>query len=208
MLVNEHYWLLEFLSGDFLLVNQPSLKIAREIRAYHDILLSRFKNLTQSPDFHNLAFDRLHEGLANYYSKIVDRLNPSFDFLSLTSESRHRFFIASEVRHGHWISGLELLMGLDYENPDNKTKGVSKLTLTSGDLEIDIMAGLLLQENIGNVEWLHESKSPQYLVKLLTQMNNCRRGQEAIEELQRERDLEIVKQKNMENALANSGFNF
>lgn len=208
MLIDDSYWLLEFLSGDFILVHQPSLKISRELKAYHSILLSKFKSLAQSEDFHNCAFDSLNQSLANYYNKIVSRLNPAFDLAELTKESRHQFFIAAEKRHGYWISGLEILMGLDYEDPDDTDKKPNKLSLTSGDLEIDIIAGLMLQENNSNVEWLAYSKSPQYLVKLLTQMNNCRRGQDAIEELQRERDLEIVKKKNMETALSKSGFNF
>lgn len=206
MLINEYYWLLEFLNGDFILVHPPSLEISRELRAYHSILLAKFKHKA-GDGFHNKLFDDpLFVSFKREYMKIVGRLSPAFDPQELTRESRHSFFIAAEKRGDYWLSGLEILMGLDYEKPEDKA--TSKLNLTSGDSEIDIVAGLLLQENISNLEWLVRNHSPQYLVKLLTQINNCRRGQDALDDLQREQDLTTVKQKNIDEKLAAVGFNF
>jgi hypothetical protein len=201
MLLND-YWLLTFKDGDFCLVEQPSLQKAQLIQSYHQILLS----LTRS-QYENLgaiaSLDFYLPGLEVYYQKIADLLSPLFDSSKLTPESRQLFYIAFEPRGTKWISGLEILLGLDFDTTP-KTESTPELQITSGNLEIDIVAELLLYIESGRVEWLVQNKSPQYLIKLIKQLGDRRRGQEAVDDLQRQKDLE--KSVNLEESLKTSGF--
>jgi hypothetical protein len=202
LLIDDYFWLLEYLTGDSLLVHPPTLKNFREIRAYHSILLVKFK-IVAGESYYEQGFDALATSFENDYFRIARMLTPSFDVNLLTSMSRHKFFIANEQQNNVWISGLEQLMGLSFKQPeDNKTS----VNLTSGDIEIDIIAGLLLQENLSNIAWLINNKSPQFLIRLLGQINNYKRGQEALDEAQRQVDLS--KSTKVEEKLAKSGFSF
>lgn len=181
-----NFWRLELeASDDFLLVESPSFAIAHVIRAYHLELLSRVRAL---PNYENDDKDSVFfRVLAPCYEKISSRLLPSHNASQLNSSSRHKFFIAAELRGEYWISGLELLMGYDFQISNPKA---STLQVTSGNSEIDLLAELLLIPESNNIlKWLIEKKSPQYLWSLVKQISDRRRGKEALDELQRFQDL-------------------
>ncbi len=188
------FWRLDT-EDNFFLVEAPPLASSAIIRAYHLELLLRVKNLD---NYWLVELDQiLFSNLGNYYQNISKYLNPKFDCFYLTPESRHRFFIASEPRGDVWISGLELLMGYDFQLNEVE----KPLAVTSGNYEIDILADLII--SIPNqIKYLSENKTPQYLSKLLKQISDRTRGKEAIEELQRQKDLEIC------NSLTTEEINF
>lgn len=178
-----NFWRLDT-ADDFFLVEVPTFVEAAKVRAYHLELLVRVRTLQYSclPESDAVLFANFQQ----YYRKIASFLNPVIDVSTLKPLSRHQFFIAAESRGENWISGLELLMGYDYHIESvNK-----KLCVTSGIVEIDTLAELLLLPCASQVKWLVDSFSPQYLSALAKQISDRLRGQEALDELQREKDLE------------------
>ncbi len=182
------------------------MELAPIIRAYHLELLNRVRSLpplASLPHHHLIEADALlFENFGHYYQKIGDRLQPNFDSSSLSPASRHSFFVAAESRGDFWISGLELLMGYDYEEI-GATQGVR---ITSGEFEIDVLAELLLLPNPTEIEWLCKKRSPSQLAALTKQVSDRLRGKEAIEELQREQDLKNFDEQQGFEQLKKAGF--
>lgn len=178
-----NYWRLDTKDNDFFLVKSPSLALASEVRAYHLELLNKVRTLANYWEIEDLIFEQTK----NYYSKIANLL--SFEIDNITSISRLGFFIAYEKRQDFWISGLELLMGYDF------SKGASreaKEVITSGNFEIDLLAELLLLPDTSQVKWLYETKSPSEILKLIKQISDRSRGQEAIDEINKQKDLDFL----------------
>lgn len=187
------YWRLSKNDGDFVLVRSPSFLDVPLVRHLHLELLSRVRGIEGISE---LEYDiPLFEKLGNYYQQLGKELG--FDPKEITSESRHRFFIAAEPRGGFWISGLELLMGYDF----NQEGGIAPL-ITSGEYEIDLLAEICLCVPPGIIEFLIKNYSSNYLSKLTYQISQRMRGKEAIEEAQREKDKEFMRslEKEMEEA--------
>ncbi len=206
-----NFWRLDT-HDDFFLVGAPSLELAPIARAYHLELLNRVRSL---PHHHLVETDSLlFENFAKYYQKIGDclqhakgeRLLPNFDPSSLSPASRHSFFVAAESRGEFWISGLELLMGYDYEKSEVGS-GRKEVRITSGEFEIDVLAELLLLPNPGQIEWLCKERSPSQLAALAKQVGDRLRGKEALEELQREHDLKMFEEQQGFEQLKKAGFN-
>ncbi|MEH2138574.1 hypothetical protein [Nostoc sp.] len=208
------FWRLDAVD-DFFLVAAPTLATATTIRAYHLELLSRVRSLSHH---HLIESDAvLFPNFAQYYQKLGDRLSPNFDTSKIQRESRHSFFIAAEPRGNFWISGLELLMGFDYEEgrgkrEEGKSKGSSLLPSSSlllpstGDFNLDVLAELLMLPNSAPIQWLAQERSPAQLAALTKQVGDRLRGQVAIDELQRERDLQLFEQQQGVEQLKKAGF--
>lgn len=178
-----NYWRLDTKDNDFFLVKSPSLALASEVRAYHLELLDKVRTLANYWEIEDLIFEQTK----NYYSKIANLL--SFEIDNITSISRLGFFIAYEKRQDFWISGLELLMGYDFGKNDSRE---AKKIVTSGNFEIDLLAELLLLPDTSQVKWLYETKSPSEILKLIKQISDRSRGQEAIDEINKQKDLDFL----------------
>ena len=180
------FWRLDFDNGDFILIESPSLNICSKVRAYHLELLNLVKSL---PNYELLTSDYLlFSNLEIYYNKVCSFF--SIEANKLTPESRHKFLIAVNQKDNFWLSGLEILMGYDFV--EGSSENENKVSVTSGQFDIDLLAELLLLPDTSQVKWLCENKSPYYLMKLIKQISDRSRGQEAIDELQRQKDLEIM----------------
>ena len=156
-----------------------------EVRAYHLELLQKVRPLE---DFFLVEFDEpLFSNFRIYYENISKKLGIPCD--RLTSNSRHSFFIACQQEKGLWLSGLELLMG--YEFPSDKEVQSSPL-ITSGNYEIDLLAEIILCLPPELIPSLLQNKSQTYLSKLIHQVSRRSQGQEAIDKVQRERDLKFL----------------
>lgn len=178
-----NYWRLDTKDNDFFLVKSPSLALASEVRAYHLELLNKVRTLANYWEIEDLIFEQTK----NYYSKIANLL--SFEIDNITSISRLGFFIAYEKRQDFWISGLELLMGYDFGKNDSRE---AKKIVTSGNFEIDLLAELLLLPDTSQIKWLYETKSPSEILKLIKQISDRSRGQEAIDEINKQKDLDFL----------------
>ncbi|MEH1789662.1 MAG: hypothetical protein V7L23_29930 [Nostoc sp.] len=199
-----NYWRLDTYKNDFFLVAPPSLELSGIVRAYHLELLNRVRLLS---NYHLAEVEvLLFERFADYYQKISDRLQPNFDPGNLSAASRHSFFMAAESRGDFWISGLELLMGYDYDLSKTE-KDKSEIRITSGDFEIDVLAELLLLPNPAKIEWLCRERSPVQLAALVKQVNDRLRGKEGLDELQREHDLKMFEEQQGFEQLKKAGFN-
>jgi hypothetical protein len=176
------FWRLDTKDNDFFLVKSPSLALASEVRAYHLELLNRVRALQNYWEIEDLIFEQIE----NYYSKIANLLN--FKIGDIENQSRLSFFIAHEQRQDFWISGLELLMGYDF----GKSQDSKETIITSGSFEIDLLAELLLFPDAKQTQWLYETKSPPELLKLIKQISDRSRGQEAINELNKQKDLDFL----------------
>lgn len=198
-----NFWRLDTKDKDFILVDPPSWAIAPKIRAYHLELLNRIRYLT---NHHLVESDEvIFPAFTNYYGKVAQLMGIDSD--SLLPASRHSFFIACESRGDFWISGLELLMGYDFQEAGGQGgRGAGGVSVTSGEYEIDVLAELLLLPDTSQTQWLASTKSPQYLAKLTKQIGDRLRGKEAIEELQREQDLKILESSNATEQLKKAGF--
>ncbi|MHC5939248.1 hypothetical protein [Nostoc sp.] len=195
-----NFWRLDT-PDDFFLVAAPSLEKSQFVRAYHLELLNRVRIL---PHHYLVEADAvLYENYAHYYQKIGDRLSPNFDTSPLSPLSRHSFFVAAESRGDFWISGLELLMGYDY---DVTKQGSREVRVTSGEFEIDVLADLLLLPNNQQVDWLCKERSPQQLAALTRQVGDRLRGKDALDELQREQDLKAFEEQQGFEQLKKAGF--
>ena len=208
MLIND-YWLATTKDSGFFLIEQPSLKVFQQLKTYHQILVSIARS---NPEILATKSDEIlyFGSYGSIYHSIADLLTPKFDCSLLDPESRYQLFIAFEPRGSLFISGLELLLGLDFRDSDSSSDNKPEnLSITSGNLEIDLVAELLLHIDSGRIEWLISNKSPQFLIKLVKQMSDRSRGQEAIEELQQKNDLEKISQNSkVSQELKESGFNF
>jgi hypothetical protein len=176
------FWRLDTKDNDFFLVKSPSLALASEVRAYHLELLNRVRTLQNYWEIEELVFEQIE----NYYSKIANLLG--FRILDIDPRSRLSFFIAHEQRQDFWISGLEILMGYDF----GKSQEVKEPSITSGSFELDLLAELLLLPDTKQVKWLYETKSPPELLKLIKQISDRSRGQEAINDINKQKDLDFL----------------
>lgn len=173
-----------------LLVKAPVFSVDSEVRAYHLELLSRVMSI----DGYHLpeADPLLFESFEPFYDAIAQRLCHKFDPRLLTSLSRQQFFISMGVEPDPddaaklvvSLSGLERLMGFTHHRPIADSKAI---TLTSGDTDMDLLASLelIFQDRVA---WLVDHHARADLLKLLSQAQNIRRGKEAIDELQSQRD--------------------
>lgn len=177
------FWRLDTIDGDFFLVRSPVFSVSSLVREYHLELLMKAREIQEFylPEFDEPLFNRL----GNYYRHIGDLLN--FDPANLTGRSRHEFFIACEQKGEYWISGLEILMGYGFSEAKNEEP-----LITSKNYEIDLLAEIILCIPSHLVQPLINTKSSQYLSKLIHQISRRSAGQEAIDKAQNERDLELV----------------
>lgn len=176
------FWRLDTKDNDFFLVKSPPLALASEVRAYHVELLNRVRGLQNYWEVEDLIFEQI----GNYYSKIANLLGFKVEYLD--SKSRLSFFVAHEQRQDFWISGLELLMGYDF----SKSQESKEPSITSGSFELDLLAELLLLPDTKQVRWLYETKSPSAILKLIKQISDRSRGQEAINEINKQKDLDFL----------------
>ncbi len=178
------------------MIEAPTLDRASKIRAYHVELLT----LVQGFDYAYLPQTDpiLFGNFEPYYAAIASLLKPAFDVSKLTSESRHGFFIATALTTNYdeqcpddptivlGLSCLESLMGysLPTFEPDNEIR------LTSGDDDADLVAALQLCFK-GSALEMTRRYCRQDLINILKQAQNLLRGEEAIKELQSEKDREL-----------------
>jgi hypothetical protein len=177
------FWRLDTIDGDFFLVRSPVFSVSSIVREYHLELLKKVREIQEFylPEFDEPLFNRL----GNYYQHIAKLLD--FDAANVTGRSRHEFFVASEQKGEYWISGLELLMGYGF----SESKQEQPL-ITSKSYEIDLLAETILCVPPQLVQTLIQTKSSQYLSKLIHQISRRSSGQEAIDKAQQQRDLELV----------------
>lgn len=195
------YWRLDTVDGDFFLVSAPNLQESSLIRAYHVELLARVRNL---PHHDHVESDEVIFGhLKNYYEKISAYLCPIFDASLLAPQSRHTFFIASTQQNEFWLSGLEQLMGYSFESQQN----INKIQISTGKTDLDLIAELLLLCPSANLDWLTKKFSMMQIAQIIKQISQRQRGQEAIDELQREIDFRTFEEQGKE-ALVMAGFVF
>lgn len=192
------YWRLDTKDNDFFLVKSPSLALASKVRAYHLELLNRVRTLPNYWEIEDLIFEQI----GNYYDKIADLLDFKVDFLK--NESRLNFFVAYEKRQDLWISGLELLMGYEFQAQDPNDQKREQ-TITTGSFELDLLAELLLLPDTKQVEWICKTRSPSEILKLIKQISDRSRGQEAINDLNKRKDLEFLENDSTLTTLQNEG---
>ena len=91
------------------------------------------------------------------------------------------------------LSGLEILMGFTRHRGTVASAQDAPVRLTSGNTDMDLLASLevIFQDR---VPWLVSHYSRADLLDLLCQSQNIRRGKEALEELQAERDRTLFEQ--------------
>ncbi len=176
-------------NGAPLLIEAPKFYRDAEVRAWHVELLNQVSRL----DGYHLpeADPVLFETFAPWYQAIAQRLKPRFEPAILDSVSRHCFFISMGVEQADGkevvgLSGLEILMGFTHHRG---AVGADQpvLTLTSGNADMDLLASLelIFQDR---APWMVANYPRVDLLDLLSQGQNLRRGQEALDELQSERD--------------------
>jgi hypothetical protein len=189
------FWRLDTIDGDFFLVRSPVFSISSIVREYH---LELLKKVREIQDFYFPEFDEpLFNRLGNYYQYIAKLLD--FDAADLTGRSRHEFFVASEQKGEYWISGLEVLMGYGFSEGTREDP-----LITSNNYEIDLLAEIILCVPPQLVQPLIQTKSSQYLSKLIHQISRRSSGQEAIEKATQERDLKLVS--SLEKEIKEAGF--
>ncbi|PSB24959.1 hypothetical protein [Stenomitos frigidus] len=183
-------------NGTTLLVKAPVFAVDAEIRAYH---LELLRQVVQLDGYHLATADPvLFEHFEPLYRAIAQHLTPPFEPDSLTSVSRHQFFISMGLEPVDKemtlisLSGLEQLMGFTHTRGtvgDNQPP----LLLTSGNIDMDLLASLelIFQDRLA---WLVHHYSRADLLDLLSQGQNLRRGKDAIDELQAERDRALFEQ--------------
>lgn len=187
-----------------LLVQAPSLLRDAEIRALHMELLRQASQISYY--YLSDADPALFQYFRPYYEGIAALLRPRFDPATLTTLSRHRFFISHglEPHPGNpdqqivSLSGLERLMGYTSELAPT---GPQEITLTSGNPDMDLVASLELIFG-DRLPWLICHYTRRDLIDLLKQGQQLRRGEEAIAELEAERDRALF-EKNQEAINAN-----
>lgn len=155
---------MNFLDGDFVLIESPSLLDCDRIRAYH---LALHQTLTGLNVFPALEADAvLYPQFKLYYQKLGNMMNPVVDCDRLTPESRHEFFVCTEpVEHGEQrlpgLSGLEQLMGFSYN-----TEAGEEPDKTTGDINLDILTSVVLSFKGGSGIALAKRYSRESLVKM------------------------------------------
>ena len=208
---------LEFTDGSFILIEAPTLDRASKIRAYHVELLT----LTQTFNYAYLPQTDpiLFESFEQYYQAIAQRLRPKFDASQLSSSSRHSFFVAADLNTVDdkstpddptivlGLSHLETLMG--YSLPEPGAKSDREVRLTSGDDDADLVAALQLCFKSSALE-MTRRYCRQDLINILKQAQNLLRGDEALKELQTERDRALFEdnQASIEAQFKAAGANF
>jgi hypothetical protein len=189
-------WKLEFSSGQVLVVDAPPLARLKQVQAYYQILRSGLVGL---PAWGISEDNNLFPIFSDCYTAIANLLRPSFNPAYLTQESRHRFFVATDPTETEkglilGLSGLEYLLGLSpHEEDTPKPQSISPLAPpipTSGEVEIDIWADLLLLFPDTGMQ-LARIFPLQVLSKLIRQSSDRQRGESAIKELQQQRDREL-----------------
>lgn len=191
--------------GSFFLVEAPTFDRAHQIRAYHLELLALIAKFDYAylPQTDPVLF----ENFAPYYEAIAHLLKPRFDPAQLTPSCRHAFFIATDLFPAAvadseeptlilGLSNLETLMGYQLPKGSN-TSQAGVIRLTSGDDDADLVAALLLCFKFNALE-MTRRYARQDLINILKQAQNLLRGEEAIDELQRERDRELFEKNQAE----------
>lgn len=205
----------DFRSGSFVLVEQPTLMLAPLVRAYHQELLNEVRQF----EYYYLptADGILFEEFSPYYQAIADRLVPSFSAAALDPASRHRFFIASDavpnpLDDDELVPGLpelEALMGYSYSSEVSDRPAASTPNVTTGDRHWDLITGLLLFRPT-EARWLAETYSPDALSAILNCANSLQPDAEGVTDAQRQHDQELFErnQAQIDAALKQQGHSF
>lgn len=196
-------WRLDFADGSFTITQAPPMSRWRIVSRYYEEMKLHLKvvlttliqsNAGLSLDDLTVVDQRLLPQMGAYYQAIALQLVPSFNPEHLTPESRYRFFVSGELMtHPDYenpipgLSGLEQMLGLHHPVKNSKGKKSDVIRITSGDLEIDTLADMMLVFD-ANALPLRETFPIQFLLPLLEQTQERRRGSEAIKERQQERD--------------------
>lgn len=159
-----NFWRVNFLDGDFALIESPSLFDCDRIRAYHLALHQALTGLNVFPAVEADAV--LYPQFKLYYQKLGNIMNPVVDCDRLAPESRHEFFVCSEpIEHDGrllpGLSGLEQLMGFSYS-----TESSEPPDKTTGDITLDILTSVALTFKGGAGIALAKRYSREELVKI------------------------------------------
>lgn len=184
--------------GSFFLVEAPTLDRASKIRAYHVELLTLIQKFDYAylPQTDPILFREFEQ----YYGAIAALLTPKFDPARLNPACRHAFFIATDLFPAAvadsdaptmilGLSHLETLMGYSLPKPGTQTNQ-DEIRLTSGDDDADLVAALQLCFK-GSALEMTRRYCRQDLINILKQAQNLLRGDEALKELQSEKDREL-----------------
>lgn len=182
---------LELLDGDRIFVYPPSFVRSPMVRAYHWELLQVTRVL---PYFFNTSTDEiLFKAYKNLYFKIIDAWGADIPLEQLTPTSRHKLLIASTLQKDIWLCDLEIMMG--YTAP---SENIASPLVTTGSVELDLLAELLHLTSQSQVFWLINNFSTKQISLLVKQLSDRAAGNEAIASAQRERDLKSFEMQGIE----------
>ena len=191
---------LDYVDGTFKIIFPPSLAEFQMVRAHHIEIL---KLVRESVDWRDsrLAEEFLF-GYKAAYLKMCEILGIKLE--GALKKSLHSLLISEDGG----LSGLENLMGYTEALENNQALEI-EINITTGDYILDLYAELYL--GLGSVTNEIASKfSPQEVSLILNQMSKRQRGEEAIKEAKREKDLAAIaaNQKDLEKQLKTKGFIF
>lgn len=183
---------LDLEGGDYLLVFPPSMAKYPVVFAHYQEFRRALEGLPVWPPQVDTA---LYKKLRIYYQNIGRSLG--FDPDNVLPESRHEFFVATEPvvvpaiapDPVPGLSGLERLLGLLY--PESTEVKAEKVMITSGSVDIDLTVdvALVFKEL---TPWMVQRFSRETLAKMVRQGSDRLRGEEAIKELQAEKDKDFT----------------
>jgi hypothetical protein len=168
-------WRLDFLNFDFKLIFSSDIPLTKHkaIRAYHLELRKAIEGLTVYP-FGDSDLN-LYADFGFYYQKVMDLIVPGINCDDLEGESRHRFFVCSEItadskgqpRLG--LSGLERLMGYSYLEQEEESEPTEP-PITTGDTVLDVTADINLIFK-SNAKWMINTYGLDELALIARQAN-------------------------------------
>ena len=185
---------LDLKGGDYRLVFPPSM-------AKYPLIFAHYQEFRRSleglPVWPTGIDEHLYPRLRVHYQKIGRLLG--FDSDRLIPESRHEFFVATEPVVVPAIapdpipglSGLERLLGLSY--PEETEAKADKVMITSGSVDIDLLVDLVLLFK-ENAQWIYRQFPREFVAKAIKQGSDRLRGEDAIKELQKQKDTEYTEQ--------------
>lgn len=175
-------------TGEPIVIVPPSMDDHHIIRAYHEALL---KEVHQIRYFHTPSADpQLYEAFKPLYQAVCSRLSPAIDADILPSEERHRLLICGDViphpdnpdAEVLALSALEELMGYKLASSGKPKRKDDDGLVTSGVEHIDALGELILIAGPEIALQLSQRYGLTYLMELCRQVNDRRRGKEAINE--------------------------